>query len=768
MNLYNLNKYILVCSIIISCLSWTTFSCAQESDSVTDIIVTGNRTVSSDTILSRIKIRRGDIFSQKAVNEDIKRLYAMGFFMDVTAKIEQFNGGIRLIFSVVEKAVIKQIVFEGNKAFKEKILIKQMSTKVEEVINKRRLSEDVKTLKDFYRKKGYALVKVDFDVEINNETNNAIVYILIEESARYRVKKIVFDGNFSFKDKRLLKVIATKTKGLFNSGYLDKKTLDLDIERVHEFYKSQGFIEASAVYEINFDEKKNIISLLIKIDEGDKYYVGDVVVKGNSVISKDIIQQELKMREGDSYNVTYLREDLIAIQALYFDKGYMSCKVKPNTVLNREIKFIDVAYDISEGSLSYVNEVKITGNTKTKDEVIRREIRLCPGEKYDGKRLRRSKQRLYDLGYFDEVLFETQDSDEADKKDLVINVKETKTGEFSFGGGYSSVDKFVGFVEVNQRNFDITQFPGFTGGGQNLKLRAELGSVRKSYLLSFTEPWIMGYPYLFGFDLYNYEREKESELGYGYGENKTGGDLRFGKEFTDFDRADLIYKLENVKIEDVSANATSALKDEEGKNAISSIGFTVTRNTTDSKYNPADGYILSTTTENSGGPFGGDKDFYKVTGLADYFYNYQKKLVVELKLRAGLANEYDNSSAVPIYERYFAGGANSVRGYKERSIGPRDTETLDAVGGEAMFIGNFEVTYPIFTNLKLAAFYDIGNVWENADDIVMDNLKSSVGTGVRVKTPIGPVKLDMGYPLDKANEDDNKKVRFHFSMAKGF
>ncbi|MFH1644955.1 MAG: outer membrane protein assembly factor BamA [Candidatus Omnitrophota bacterium] len=768
MNTYKITKCIFVCLIAISCLFQAAVSSAQESSSVTDIVVAGNRTVSSDTILSRIKMRKGDVFLQKAVNEDIKRLYAMGFFMDVTAKAEQFNGGIRLIFSVVEKAVIKQIVFEGNKVFREKILVKQMSTNVDDVLNKRRLSEDVKSLKDFYRKKGYALSKVDFDVEINAETNNAVVYILIEEEARYRVKEIVFEGNFSFKDKRLLKIIATKAKGLLNSGYLDKETLDLDIERLQEFYKSEGFIEVVAAHKISFDVEKNAIILLITIDEGDKYYVGNVVIKGNSVIPKDVIQQEIKMKEGESYNATNLRMDLIGIQSLYFDKGYMSCKVKPNTVLNRDIKFIDVAYDIVEGSLSYVNEVKITGNTKTKDEVIRREIRLFPGEKYDGKKLRRSKQRLYDLGYFDEVLFETQDSTEASKKDLMVNVKETKTGEFSFGGGYSSVDKFVGFVEVNQRNFDIMQFPGFTGGGQNLKLRAELGSVRQNYLLSFTEPWILGYPYLFGFDLYNYARKKESGLGYGYGEKKTGGDLRFGKEFTDIDRADLIYRLENVKIEDVNANATTALKDEEGKNTISSLGLTITRNTTDSKFNPTEGYILTATTENAGGPLGGNKDFFKITGLADYFCNYQKKLVVELKLRAGLADEYDDSISVPIYERYFAGGANSVRGYKERSIGPRDAETADAVGGEAMFIGNFEVTYPILTNLKLAAFYDIGNVWEDTDDIATGDFKSSIGAGVRVKTPIGPVKLDMGYPLNEAHEEDEQKLRFHFSMAKGF
>jgi len=228
--------------------------------------------------------------------------------------------------------------------------------------------------------------------------------------------------------------------------------------------------------------------------------------------------------------------------------------------------------------------------------------------------------------------------------------------------------------------------------------------------------------------------------------------------------------LEEIKISDVSAEASSALRNEEGKNTISSLALTLTRNTTDNKYSPMEGHILSVTGEDAGGVFGGDKDFYKLIGLADYFFNYEKKLVLELKVRGGWADEYDDSADVPIYERFFAGGANTVRGYKERSIGPRDSKTGDPIGGEAMAIGNAEITYPVFKNFKIAAFYDIGNVWENSaiDDIQSDDFKSGTGLGVRVKTPIGPVKVDAGYPLDKAHPGDKQKVRFHFSMTRGF
>ena len=745
---------------------------SEESDKasakITEIKVEGNKSVNSSTILSKIKIRVGDRFSQKAVNEDIKRLYAMGFFTDVTAEVEDYEGGLRLIFSVTEKSVVEKIIFEGNKIYKEDVLKKQIETKESDVLNKRRLAEDVRKIKDFYRKKGFPLSGVSYDINVDEATNKAKVYIKIDEKARYSIRQIQFKGNSAFIDKRLMKVISSRPAWLFNSGFLDEETLEQDMDRLGEFYKSNGFLDAKATNTIDYSDKGPYIYISINIEEGDKYFVGDVGIKGNNIIAEKEIRKGLKMKKGQPYSPDTLRADVIGIQTLYFDKGYMSCHIKPNTILDKDKKSIDITYEITEGDLSYINEIRITGNTKTKDVVIRRELRFYPGDKFDGEKMRRSKQRLYDLGFFDEVIFDTEPTQYPDKKDLAVSVKEAKTGEFSFGGGYSSVDRLIGFVEVMQRNFDITNFPTFTGAGQNLKIRAEIGSIRRDYTISFTEPWIFGYPYLFGFDAFNYEREKETGLGYGYDEARTGGDLRFGKEFTDYDRADLMYKLERIKIGDVDSDASSALKDEEGKNTISSLALTLTRDTTDSKYNPMKGHILSATGEDAGGIFGGDKDFYKLSGLADLFFNYEEKLVIEGKFRIGWADEYDNSKSVPIYERFFVGGANTVRGYKERSIGPRDSNTGDPIGGEAMLIGNLEATYPIFKNFKIAAFYDIGNVWADSKDLGDGDFKAGAGVGIRVKTPIGPVKVDMGYPLDKAHPGDKQKIRFHFSMTRGF
>ncbi|NQT95685.1 MAG: outer membrane protein assembly factor BamA [Candidatus Omnitrophica bacterium] len=752
-------------------------SYAQDSETktsgqITDIEIEGNKVVSTTTVLSKIKIRKGDRFLQKAVNEDIKRLYATGFFTDVSAEVEEYKEGIRLIYSVSEKSLIDKIVFEGNKVYKEEALKKQIDSKDGDVLNRRRLSEDIKKIKSFYQKKGFPLIEIDYDVDVNVETNKAIVYIRIDEQKRYKIKKIEFKGNDAFNNKRLLKVIATRPDTLFTSGVLDEEMIDQDMLRLEAFYKNEGYIDVEATNKIDYDETKEGIYINITVKEGARYFVGNVGLEGNQIVTDKDIRKELKMVTGKPYNPNNLRLDVISIQTLYFDRGYMSCNIKPITALDKDKKSIDVKYRAKEGDLSYLNEIRITGNTKTKDVVIRRELRLYPGERFDGKKLKKSKQRLYDLGYFDEVIFDTEPTQAPDKKDLVVSVKEAKTGEFSFGGGYSSVDRLLGFVEVTQRNFDIMNFPTLTGAGQILNIRAEVGSVRQNYILSFTEPWIFGYPYLFGFDLFNFDRDKKTSLGYGYAERRTGGNLRFGKEFTDYDRADLKYRLESVKISDVSSDATTALKDEEGKNIISSLSLTLTRNTTDNRYNPTEGHILSITGEDAGGLFGGDKDFYKAIALADQFFHhkiYDKKLVLELKGRAGWSEEYDNTKSVPLYERFFAGGANTVRGYKERSIGPRDAVTNDPIGGESMLIGNAELTYPIFKNFKIATFYDIGNVWEKSYGIFKaGDFKSGTGVGVRVKTPIGPISVDAGYPLDEASPGDKKKIRFHFNMSRGF
>lgn len=740
----------------------------KEGQLVTAIEVEGNEAVSSSTILSKIKTKVGKPFSQAVVSEDLKRLYSLGYFSDVRIELQDYQEGLKVTFYVVEKPVLDNILFEGNKNIKEERLRGLMKSKLGEFLDIRQVKEDLRELEKEYQKRGFSLAKIEHDIEIDHETNRAKVYILVDEGQKVRIKKMNIEGNRAFSDKRLLKLMKTRPDTLWTSGFYKEGTLDEDIKRIKAFYSQSGFIEASVTPLFSYDERKAKMYLTINIDEGKKFLVGQINLKGQLVFPENQIKPRLKMAGGSAFSQEGLKLDISGIQGYYFEKGYIFAQVRSSTSINSQTGRVDITYDIIENEIAYVDRIIVKGNVKTKDKVIRRELRIKPGEAFDGEKLRRSKERLYNLGYFEEVSYDTQTTSLPNKRDLVVNVKETKTGEFSFGAGYSSIDKFVGFVEVAQKNFDITKFPTFTGGGQDLRLRAEFGTVRKDYELSFTEPWIFDRPISLGFDVYQKTHSREGGAGWGFDEERQGGDIRLGKELSEFLRADTTYRIEKVKISDVSSEATADLRREEGENTISSLMFKLTQDTRDNVFNPSKGTVLSGAIECAGGPFGGDKDFTKLTGTASRYISVFENHVIELKLRAGLVDNFGDSDYVPIYERFYAGGATTIRGYRERRVGPRDLNSNDPLGGESMLIGNVEYSFPILEFLKGAVFYDAGNVWSKVSDFGSGGYMSGVGVGLRIKTPIGPVQLDYGYPLDKEPGRDKKAGRFYFSMSHAF
>jgi outer membrane protein insertion porin family len=756
----------------ISCLS----AIAEEEPGqklVKYVDVKNNKTVSGATILSKLKTKKGDIFSQKVVDEDIKRLYLLGFFSDVNVSVEDIQDEVGVIFTVTEKAPLTKIVFIGNKVFDSRRLESAVESKLNEFADERKLKKDADNIKDLYEKKGYPWVNVTYKIEVDETGASSSAVFTIDEGAKAVVTKLNIIGNTAFSDKRILKIMKSKTAGFFRSGVYKKEVLEDDMDRIKNFYKQAGFLDVKPSYELVFREeaRKKWIELAVRIEEGKKYVTGKIKISGNVVFSEEELKAFLKMKQGDTFTEDGLHTDVGSIQEYYFDKGYIMARVRPDTVLNMETDRIDITYALTEGEVAYVNKINIRGNTKTKDVVIRRELRIKPGERYDGAKLRRSKERLYNLGYFEDITFDTEDTDDPAKRDMVVDVKETKTGEFSFGGGFSSIDKLIGFVEIEQKNFDMLNFPTFTGDGQDIRLRGEFGSTRKNYLLSWTEPWIFDQPISFGFDLYASEHDKSSSTGYAYDETRHGGDIRLGKEFSETFRGDLTYKIENVNISDLDSNVSQSLRDEEGKNTIASAMLQLTQDTTDNKFNPAKGSILTGSIEIAGGPFGGDKDFAKFFNSMSH-YETLGPFILELKLRDGIVTTYGgNNGTVPVYERFFAGGTYTIRGFKERDVCPKD-QSGDPVGGGTLAIANVELTAPIIENLKGALFIDAGNVWYVPDSkpdggVSSGGIRIGVGAGVRIKTPIGPVKLDYGFPVNPGN-DQSSSGRIHFSMSRGF
>ncbi|MEI8175755.1 MAG: outer membrane protein assembly factor BamA [Candidatus Omnitrophota bacterium] len=745
-----------------------TAASAPAQKTIAIIKTRGNKAVSSATILSKIKAKPGDTFSQELLNADLKRLFGLGFFTDISIDAEDYETGVAVTFVVVEKPLISQVTFIGNKTVRSDRLKKEIKSVENDMLDEIKLNADMENLKTFFKKRGYQLVKATYKIDIDKEKNTAKVTVTIDENLRVKIRKIRFFGNKSIPSKQLLKTISTRPASLFTAGFFKEETFLTDIEKIKTFYENSGFLDVKVDPQTVYDSTGHWMELAIKIDEGKKYIVGDIAIKGNAIFPEKELRARLKMAPKAVFSQIGLRQDVLELQQFYFQKGYMLAQIDGADALNPKTGGVDVAYTVTENELIYIDKIKIKGNIKTKDVVIRRELRSYPGERFDGDKLRRSKERLYNLGYFEEVNLDTEPGSAPNKQNLLVNVKETKTGEFSFGGGFSSVESLIGFVSVTQKNFDLLNFPTFTGDGQRLRLSAEFGTIRKNYELSWVEPWILDFPLLFGFDLYDRSRLKSDNLGYSYDESRKGGDLRLGKEFNDYLSGDLMYVREYVKIGDVDPGTSADFRAEEGRNVLSKMIYTLSYDKRDNVFNPMNGYLLTGSVEEAGGVLGGSKDFMKYTSRSEVFFSFLGKNVLELSAQAGVANAYASSTKVPIYERFYLGGTNSVRGYRERRIGPKDAITNDPIGGEAMLMGSAEFTVPIYEKvIKGALFYDIGNVWERWSQFGVKELKAGTGVGVRVKTPIGPVKLDYGFPLSTV-AGESKRGRLHFTLSQGF
>ena len=753
----------------------------ELSKSVTAIEVKGNKAISTNTIISKMKTRVGGPYQENVASDDLKRLYLLNFFSDIKIDTTDYKDGIKVIVTVTERPIIDKITFAGiNRiTLKDEKLKEQLKSKEGQYLDYPSLSQDVRILQKMYEKIGYSAVKIDYKLDTDEAANKVKINFNVIEGGKVRIKKIIVEGNKAFTSGRILKLLKTKSAWLFNAGVLKEDVFKEDIERIKAFYLRNGYIDIAVTSEVNPDSQKPyLLYLNIKINEGNKYLVGNVSIKGNKDIAeKEIIQRLRDCLPGKTFSEDAMKSDVVSIQGLYFDRGYISARVQEAFSLNAETSRVDIGYSIVENQVTYVDKIKVRGNIKTKDIVIRREMRINPGDRFDGEKLRRSKERLQNLGFFEEIGYDTEDTAVSDQKDLIVDVKETKTGAFSFGGGYSTVDDFVGFVEVEQKNFDWKNWPYFTGGGQDLKIRATIGTVSSGFDLSFTEPWLFDYPVSFGFDAYRRTHKRDSDVGYGYDEDVTGGDLRLGRELTEYLRGDLIYRIDSIDISNIDEDSTDDLKSEAGTNLISSITPSLTYDSRDNVFDTHKGNLFTGSFQFAGGALGGDKNYWKFSGRASHYIPLPRNSTLELRGRIGLADPYGDTEKIPIYERFFAGGAYSIRGYEERAIGPFDPGSKDPLGGTSMLVGNVEYLYPLFGFLKVAAFYDVGNVWEKLGDIGSSGdtanntggFKSSFGLGLRIKTPIGPIMLDYGIPMDKAPGEDSKSSgRFHFSVSNSF
>ncbi len=757
-------------------LSLSPFSYSQEKEDrsanqsktlkVIRIDVRGNQVISTSTVLNNMKTRPGVELNQQMINEDVKRLYATGFFQDLRIDIEETTEGAHLIVVVDEKPVVRRILLEGNKIVKERDIRKDLGLIEGQVLDEYAINQGMNKVRERYSNKGFRFVKVFHRVELNHATKEATVIITVDEGGKFKIREVRFEGIQSFKPRRLLKLMKTKARNvlLFRFGSFKEDKFKEDIDRLTAFYQSQGFLDVRISHEFEYDEQKGKITVVITVDEGKRYQTGRVDVKGVKIFPESEIWQRLKLLPGSAFSQQGLSEEIERIRDFYHRFGYMNIQIVPDVQLNRGTGKVDLTYNITEGDLYFIEKVKIRGNTKTKDIVIRRELRLKPGEKFDGDALDRSKQRLENLGYFEEVTYDTEPTPIPNRRDIVFQVKEKRTGELSFGAGISSIDQFIGFAEIAQRNFDLMNWPRFTGGGQSLSLKGRWGTITRDFEFNFTEPYLFNKPISYGFDVYDTRTENRNV---DFREERLGVGNTFSKAFTEFIRAGLGYRLERVNLFDIESDASKDVLLFSGKNWLSRLKMFISRDTRDNTFNPTKGWVAGVSGELIGTFLGGDQDYYILQAHTTKYWSFKEgKHVIEWRMRAGAADDL-GSKQVPVFDRFFAGGYGTVRGYNFKRVGP--IEGGSAIGGNTMAIVNLEYTFPIayLDNFKGAIFVDAGDVERNSYKLDFGEFRVSAGPGLKINTPIGPLAFYYGFPFVNRDTKD-RNGRFEFSLSRSF
>ena len=731
---------------------------------ILEVRVKGNQVVSTSVILNQMKLRKGMPLVQEDVNEDIKRLYKTGYFRDIQMEVEEDPKGYRLIVSVDEKPLVRKIILDGFSTFKEDILRKELKILEGQILDEHLVKEGVENIRKKYRSKGFKFVEVESEMDVNEKTKEATLFIHILEGQKYKIKDIRLEGVKAFKPKKIYKIMKTKKDTLWTSGVFNEEQFQKDLDRTQLFYQQEGYLDVKVSPDFQYDQQKRKILITLQVDEGTHYVTGEIKIQGANLFPESEIWQTLEMLPGTTYSQYYLANDMDRIRRYYSERGYVDARIVPDVQLNRETGKVDVKYQITEGDLYFVDKVVVRGNKKTKDIVIRRELRIRPGDKIDGEKIQKSVQRLENLNFFEEVTHDTEPGSASNRKDLIFRVKEKRTGELSFGGGVSSIDRLVGFAEISQKNFDLFRFPRFTGAGQKLSVSARVGTISQNFDVNFQEPYLFGRKIGLSVDGYNTRRDNRNV---DFDEDRLGAALTLSKALTDAFRLGTGYTLERVKLKNISDDAPFVVRQFAGSTLLSRGRLFQNWDTRDNVINPTKGFLLSFEQELVGTFLGGDESYYTLQTNYSQYWTLFKKHVIEFRFRLGTSDNVGNSDTVPVFDRFYAGGLGTVRGFNYRRVGP--IEAGDAVGGKTIGILNLEYTFPIpyIEIIKGAGFIDMGDVDSKSYRLGFGDFAISVGPGIKIKTPVGPLAFYYGLPI--ANRDtENRNGRFEFSLSHGF
>lgn len=722
----------------------------------------GPKTVDETRLRSFISTKSGQVFSAEAVDEDAKRLYESGLVEDVQVLGEEVSGGVKVIYEVTTRGVVDVVGFDGNSIFSDKKLAKETKLNAGEILSDAKILQARRNLETYYQGYGFPDVRIDHRLQDEGDGVTALIFV-INEGTKSEVRKIRFQGNQAFKEQDLKREMETKQKGIFSfitkSGRIDNQQLARDLESIRAFYQDNGYLRATVSEAERIPVKDGRVDLLINVAEGQKYTVNQIQFGPMTVFTPEELMPALSLVAGQPYSASKVNDDQRAIRSYYGSRGYADANVSAE-VVDAGPGLVNIVYRVREGKRYKVGKVVIQGNDKTKDRVIRQEVPMKPGDYFNSVDVETTRKRLQNLRYFDGVQVSGDTSSRAGYRDLNILVNETKTGEINFGAGFSSIDNVVGYVNLEQRNFDIMNPWRFTGGGQRFSMQLKLGSERRDFKISLTEPWFLGQRLALGGELYFQDRYYLSPE---YDQRNVGGAVFIRKAVGRRAYVRAEYRLEDIRL-DVDDTSSDAFMAEDGSYIRSALGVTYVYDSRDSIILPRKGH-KATVGLTLG--VGGDVETYTLEASGSKHWGLPYDIIFNLSGAAATVDSYGDGD-VPIFDRQFLGGSRDLRGFEYRDLGLRDNEganaTNEALGGKTSAYLSAEMTFPIVENVRGAAFVDAGFVNVDAFDFSPSDLYGDAGLGLRLDLPFGPLALDYAVPVLVPTDDDEADKGGQFSF----
>lgn len=735
----------------------------QEGKVVKSIEVqyVGNRTVSPERILSNMSTKVGDKLSLARIDEDVKSLYAGGDVENVRILADEAAGGVALIVVAQTRAVYGGVEFTGNTVVSTATLAKKVELKVNKPIDETVLQTARQEILDIYRKKGFAEATVSYRIGLPTAQGYSNVIYTINEGVQGYIRQIQFVGNTAFPAATLKEKMAQKEKNIIGllgkGGSADAETLALDVRALEDFYRDSGYLNARVVNVARMRVDANYVDVVVTIEEGATYQVESIAVSGVAAISmQEKILPYLKTKAGDKFAGSDLKADIKLISDQYGSNGYVDTRVEPK-LEDAGNGGVRVVLAVTEGQAYNIGQIHIEGNDKTQDRVIRRELPLEPGQVFDTTKTDVTKRRLENMGYFSNVEITPQEGSYLNDKDLLIRVTEKPTGAVNFGAGFSSIDSVTGFFEVTQTNFDIGNWPSLVGAGQRFRFSVRAGNETKDVSISFTEPWLFGQRLALTTEGYYKDLLFLSDQ---YDQTNVGAAISLRKALGEFTYGVLEYRAEQIEI-DAEPTTSPAFLAEEGDFLKSSVGLDVVRDSRDNLFMPREGSKLSAGFEFAG--LGGDVSDTMINVSGSKYFTLPGDVILSFVGAYQRSAEGDH-----LFTRHFLGGANTLRGFDYRDVGPRDPVTQEVLGGKQAWNGTAEVTVPVVEKIRAAAFYDIGEVSDGPAGTVGGGVNSDYGIGLRMFI-LGnaPVRLDYAFPhqTDGFQEED---ARFQFTLGAQF